>query len=202
VPEDRAAEPGRSFGTVTPALQARADGLAAGRIEAVAREATGVYGLPVEERLDARGFQVDLVHARHLTHGPGRTREVKAGQGMPSLHPCGLLRGAFRPEAERCAVPASWRPRAARLESRAAPIQHRHQALPPMTVQLPPVLTEMTGATGLAMIRAVVAGERDPVRLARLRAPRWASRTEESATALTGPEQPEPVCALKQALAR
>jgi transposase len=202
VPEGRDAEPVRSFGTCTPDLYALADWLAACRIETVAMESPGVSWLPVYESLEARGFQVHLVNARHLKHVPGRKSDVKDWQWIQYSHTCGLLSGSCRPEAERRAVRAYLRHRAALLEYRAAHIQHMQKALPQMNVQLTPVLTAITGATGLAMIRAMVAGERDPVHLARFRAPRCASSPEEIATAWTGHYQPEHVFALKQALAR
>jgi transposase len=128
VPEDRDAEPVRSFGTLPPDLYALADGLAACRIATVAMASTGVYGIPVYELLDARGFRVHLVHARHLTHVPGRKSEVKDCQWMQYWHTGGLLSGSWRPEAEMCAVRASWR-------HRAAQIQHRPKALHQMNVQ-------------------------------------------------------------------
>ncbi len=98
-------------------------------------ESTGVYGMPVYEILAARGFKVHLVHARHLTHVPGRKSAVQDGPWIQYLHTCGLLSGSCRPEAEMCAVRASWRPRAALLEYRAAQIQHRPKALQQMNVQ-------------------------------------------------------------------
>ncbi len=156
VPEDRDAEPVRSFGTFTLGLYALTDWLAACRIDTVAMESTGVYRIPVDEILEARGFRVHLVNARHLTHVPGRKSDVKDGQWIQYVHTCGLLSGSCRPEAEMCAVRAYWR-------HRAAHIQRMHKALPQMNVQFTQVLTDITGATGLAMIRAMVAGERDPV---------------------------------------
>ncbi len=201
VPEDRDAEPVRSFGTFTPDLYALADWLAACRIETVAMESTGVYWIPVYEILEARGFRVYLVNARHLKHVPGRKSDVKDCQWIQYLHTCGLLSGSFRPDAEMCAVRAYLRHRAALLEYRAAHIQHMQKALHQMNVQLTQVLTDITGTTGLAIIRAIVAGERDPVQLARFRAACCASSTEEIAKALTGHDQPEHVFALKQALA-
>jgi transposase len=128
VPEDRDAEPVRAFGTLTPDLYALADGLAACRMETVAMASTGVSGMPVDAMLEARGFRVQLVKARHLKHGPGRTREVKDCQWMQSWQTCGLLSGACRPEAERGAVRAYWR-------HRAAHIQHMPKALHQMNVQ-------------------------------------------------------------------
>jgi hypothetical protein len=144
---------------------------------------------------------VPLVKARHLKHVPGRKSDAKDCPWLQYVPTWGLLSGSFRPDAEMCAVRAYWRHRAALLEYRAAHIQHRQKALPQMNVQLTQVLTAMTGATGLAMIRALVAGEREPVHLARFQAPRCASSTEDIAKAVTGHAQPEPVCALKQALA-
>jgi transposase len=201
VPEDRDAEPVRPFGTLTPDLYALADWLAACRIVTVAMESTGVYGIPVYELLEARGFQVHLVNARHLKHVPGLKTDVKDCQWMQSLHTCGLLSGSFRPEAEMCALRAYWRHRATWLDYRAAHIQHMQKALQQMNVQLLQVLTDITGTTGLAIIRAIVAGERDPVRLARFRDPRCAHSTEEIAKALTGHDRAEHVFALQQALA-
>jgi len=201
VPEDRDAEPVRPFGTLTPGLYVLADWLAACRIETVAMESTGVSWIPVYEILEARGFKVHLVNARHLKHVPGRKSDVKDCQWIQYLHTCGLLSGSFRPEAEMCAVRAYLRHRAALLEYRAAHIQHMQKALHQMNVQLTQVLTDITGATGLAIIRVIVAGERDPVQLARFRAPRCASSMDEIAKALTGHDQPEHVFALKQALA-
>lgn len=201
VPEDRDPQPVRSFGTFTPDLYTLAAWLHACRIETVAMESTGVYWIPVYEILEARGFKVHLVNARHLKHVPGRKSDVKDCQWIQYLHTCGLLSGSFRPDAEMCAVRAYLRHRATLLEYRAAHIQHMQKALQQMNVQLTHVLTDITGATGLAIIRAIVAGERDPVQLARFRAPRCASSTEEIAQALTGHYQPEHVFALKQALA-
>jgi transposase len=201
VPEDRDPQPVQSFATFTPDLYALAAWLRACRIETVAMESTGVYWIPVYEILEARGFTVYLVNARHLKHVPGRKSDVKDCQWIQYLHTCGLLSGSFRPEAEMCAVRAYLRHRATLLEYRAAHIQHMQKALHQMNVQLTHVLTDITGATGLAIIRAIVAGERDPVQLARFRAPRCASSTEEIAKALTGHYQPEHVFALKQALA-
>jgi transposase len=201
VPDDRDAQPVRPFGTFTPDLYALADWLATCRIETVAMESTGVYWIPVYELLEARGFQVYLVNAQHVKHGPGRKSDIKDCQWLQYLHTCGLLSASFRPEAERCALRAYLRHRATLLDDRAAHPQHMQKALHQMNVQLPHVLTDITGTTGLAIIRAIVAGERDPVHLARFRDRRCASSTEEIAKALTGHDRAEHVFALKQALA-
>jgi transposase len=200
VPEDRDAEPVRAFGTFTPDLYALADWLATCRLETVAMESTGVYGIPVYEMLEARGVQVSLVNAPHVKHVPGRQSESKDGQWLQSWHTCGLLSASFRPEAERCALRASLRHRAMLLDYRAAHIQHMQKALQQMHVQWPQVLTDITGTTGLAIIRAIGAGERAPVHLARVREPRCAHSTEDIAQALTGHYRPEQVFALQQAL--
>jgi transposase len=201
VPEDRDAEPVRAFGTFTPDLYALADWLAACRIGTVAMESTGVYWIPVYAILEARGFQVYLVNAQHVKHVPGRKSDIKDCQWLQYLHTCGLLSASFRPEAEMCALRAYLRHRAMVLDYRAAHIQHMQQALQQMNVQLPQVLTDITGTTGLAIIRAIVAGEREPVHLARFRDPRCAHSTEDIAKALTGHYRPEHVFALQQALA-
>jgi transposase len=201
VPEDRDAQPVRPFGTFTPDLYVLADWLATCRIETVAMESTGVYWIPIYEMLEARGFRVYLVHAHHVKHVPGRKSDVKDCQWIQHLHTCGLLSASFRPEAEMCALRAYLRHRATLLEYRAAHIQHMQKALQQMNVQLTQVLSDITGATGLAIIRAIVDGERDPVQLARFRDPRCVSSTEEIAKALTGHYRPEHVFALKQALA-
>jgi transposase len=201
VPEDRDDQPVRSFGTFTPDLFGLAEWLVSCRIDTVAMESTGVYWIPVYEILEARGFKVYLVNAHHLKHVPGRKSDSKDCQWIQYLHTCGLLSGSFRPEAEMCALRAYVRHRAMLLEYRAAHIQHMQKALHQMNVQLTQVLTDITGVTGLAIIRAIVAGERDPVQLARFREPQCASSTEDIAKALTGHYQPEHVFALKQALA-
>ncbi|MDQ3831253.1 MAG: transposase, partial [Candidatus Tectomicrobia bacterium] len=204
VPEDRDAEPVRAFGTFTPDLYALADWLATCRIATVAMASTGVYGIPVYEILEARGFNVYRVNARQLTDVPGRQSDVQDCPWISYWHTCGLLSGSCRPEAERCTVRAYLRHRATLLQYRAAHMQHMQhmqKALHQMHVPLTHVLTDITGATGLAMSRAIAAGERDPVQLARFRAPRCASSTEEIAKAFTGHDQPEHVFALKQALA-
>ena len=201
VPADRDAEPVRQFGTFTPDLYALADWLAACRIETVAMESTGVYWIPVYEILEARGFQVHVVNARHVKNVPGRKTDEKDCQWIQRLHQYGLLSGSFRPDAELCALRAYLRHRADLLEHRAAHIQHMQKALHQMNVQLTQVLSDITGETGLAIIRKIVAGERDPVKLAQLRNPRCQHSQDEIAKALTGNYRPEHVFALKQALA-
>lgn len=201
VPADRAAEPVRKFGTYTPDLYALADWLKACGIETVAMESTGVYWIPVYEILEARGFKVYLVNARHLKHVPGRKSDVQDCQWIQRLHSFGLLDNSFRPEADICALRVYLRHRADLIQHRAAHIQHMQKALHQMNVQLSQVLSDITGVTGMAIMRAIVAGEREPVQLAQLRDPRCAKPEAELAKALTGNYRAEHVFALKQALA-
>jgi transposase len=201
VPIDRAAQPVRQFGTFTPDLIALADWLIACHIETVAMESTGVYWIPVYEILEARGLKPQVVNARHLKNVPGRKSDWQDCQWIQRLHTVGLLAGSFRPEAEMCALRAYLRHRATLLEHRAAHIQHMQKALQQMNVLLTQVLSDITGETGLAILRAIVAGDRDPVQLAQLRNPRCKRSEEEIAKALTGHYRAEHVFALKQALA-
>ncbi len=201
VPADRDPQPVRKFGTFTPDLQALAAWLAACHIDTVAMESTGVYWIPVFEILEARGLDPQVVNARHLKNVPGRKSDWQDCQWIQRLHSFGLLSGSFRPEAEICALRAYLRHRATLIEHRAAHIQHMQKALQQMNVQLTLVLTDITGETGQAIIRAIVAGERDAVKLAQLRDPRCAHTEDEIAKALSGNYRPEHVFALKQALA-
>jgi len=193
--------PVRQFGTFTPDLRALADWLAACGVTTVAMESTGVYWLPIFELLEARGLEACLVNARHIKNVPGRKSDVQDCQWLQQLHSFGLLRASFRPEAELVAVRAYLRQRAMLIDYRAAHIQHMQKALLQMNLRLTQVLSDITGTTGLAIIRAIVAGERDPHRLAVQRDPRCKFSAPEIAKALSGSYRPEHVFALGQALA-
>jgi transposase len=201
VAPDRTAEPVRKFGTFTPDLQALADWLLACGVDTVALESTGVYWIPVYEILEARGLQVYVVNARHVKNVPGRKSDIQDCQWLQGLHSVGLLRGSFRPEAEIVALRAYLRHRATLIEYRAAHIQHMQKALQQMNVQLTQAVSDITGVTGLAIIRAIVAGQRDPQQLAALRQPGVKKTEAEIAKALTGNYRPEHLFALQQALA-
>jgi len=198
---DRDAEPVRRFGMNTPDLIAVADWLATCGVETVALESTGVYWIPLYEVLEARGFQVYLVNARHAKNLPGRKKDETDCQWLRRLHAFGLLNNSFRPEAEMCAVRAYRRHRADLIEHRAAHIQHMQKALQQMNVRLSPTVKDITGVTGMAIIRAILAGERDPVTLAHLRDARCAKPEAEFVKALTGHYRDEHVFALKPAVA-
>ena len=201
VPRDRAEEPIRVFGTYTPDLQALGDWLKACGVDTVAMEATGVYWIPVYEVLEERGFEVHLVNARHCKNVPGRKSDVSDSQWIQTLHTYGLLRGSFLPERTWRTLRTYWRQRMTLIEHRAAHIQHMQKALQQMNLQLSQVLSDVTGVTGMQIMRAIVAGERDCVKLAQLRDRRCAHSTDEIAKALSGNYRPEHVFALKQALA-
>jgi len=198
---DSTLEAVRQFGTLTPDLARLADWLRACHVESVAMEATGAYWIPVFEYLEDRGFQVCVVNAHHVKNVPGRKSDRQDCQWLQELHSVGLLRGSFRPEAEIVALRAYLRHRSELIANRAAHIQHMQKALLQMNLQLMQAVKDITGVTGLAIIRAIVAGERDPQQLAALRQPGVNKSQTEIAQALTGHYRPEHLFALKQALA-
>ena len=201
VPPDRDTEPVRTFGTCTGDLQQLADWFERCGVRTVAMESTGVYWIPVFEILEQRGFEVVLVNARDAKHVPGRKTDVSDAQWLRRLHEYGLLRASFRPKGELAALRAYLRQRERLLDYAASHIQHMQKALMQMNVQLHHVVTDMTGATGMRIIRAVVAGERDPAALACLRHYSCHSSAEMIAKALTGSYRAEHLLALEQALA-
>jgi transposase len=200
VPPDRAGETVRCFGTFTPDLNRLADWLVANQVDTVAMESTGIYWIPVFEVLEARGLKVYLVNARHVKHVPGRKSDVQDCQWLQKLHAVGLLSASFRPDAEMCALRAYLRHRATLLAARAVQVLHMQKALHQMNVQLDQVLTDMTGETGMAIVRAIVGGERDGLTLAQWRDPHCKSSQETLAQALTGTWKPEHLFVLKQSL--
>src|SRR6202167_2890483 len=183
---DRAPEPVRSFGTFTGDLHRLADWFAECGVETVVMESTGVYWIPIFELLDERGVDVFLVNARDAKHVPGRKTDVSDAQWLQRLHSHGLLRASFRPKGEIAELRAYVRQRERLLEYAASHIQHMQKALTEMNVQLHHVVTDITGVTGLRIIRAILGGERDPEVLARLRHYSCHSSAETIAKALTG----------------
>ena len=157
--------------------------------------------LPVFELLEARGFEVFLVNAREAKHVPGRKTDVSDAQWLQRLHSHGLLRASFRPKGEIVELRAYLRQRERLLEYAASHIQHMQKALTEMNLQLHHVVADITGATGLRIIRTILAGERDPAVLAHLRDTRCHTSVETITKALTGNYRPEHLFALEQALA-
>jgi transposase len=200
VPPDRDATSVRAFKTFTSDLHRLADWLAACRITSVAMESTGVYWIPLYEILEARGFAVVLVNARHVKNVPGRKSDVTDCEWLRELHSVGLLRGSFRPTAAITVLRAYLRHRETLVESAAAHIQRRQKALGQMNLQLHLVISDITGGTGLRILRAIVAGHTNPQDLAQHRDRRCHASEAEIAAALTGHYRPEHLFALKQNL--
>lgn len=200
VPPDRDLMPVQSFPTFTGDLHRLANWLTACRITHVAMEATGVYWIPIFEILEARGFAVILVNARHVKNLPGRKSDVSDCEWLRDLHILGLLRGSFRPADGIVALRGYLRHRATLIESTSALVQRMQKALVQMNVHLGLVVSDITGVTGLRILRAIVAGERDPHRLAQHRDSRCRATAAEIGAALTGNYRPEHVFILQQNL--
>jgi transposase len=200
VPPDCDPEPVRTFGTFTTDLHRLADWLAQCGVETVAMESTGVYWIALYEILEARGFAVVVVNARDAKHVPGRKTDVCDAQWLQRLHEYGLLRASFRPQGELATLRSYLRQRQRLIEGAATHIQHMQKALTEMNLQLHHVVAAITGVTGLRIIRALVAGERDPDRLAALRDPRCKAPLATLRAALVGNYREEHLFALTQAL--
>lgn len=201
VPPDLDSEPVRTFQAFTGAIESLAKWLVALGIETVAMESTGVYWVPVFEILQDRGIEVVVANAREARAVPGRKSDVNDAQWLQRLHACGLLRASFHPERQIAALRTYLRLRERHLDYAAAHIQHMQKALTFMNLQLHHVVSDITGATGLKIIRAIVSGERDPQTLAAMRDVRCKAKMETVRAALEGNYQPEHIFALKQALA-
>jgi transposase len=197
---DRASEPVRCFGTFTGDLHRLADWFEQCGVRSIAMESTGVYWIPVFEILDQRGFEVILVNARDAKHVPGRKTDISDAQWLQRWHEYGLLRASFRLKGEVAVMRAYLRQRERLLDYAAAHIQHMQKALTQMNLQLHHVVTDITGATGMAIIRAIVAGERDPATLATHRDPHCRASAETISQALVGNDREEHIFALTQAL--
>jgi len=169
VPPDRDPEPVRCFATFTSDLHALADWLEHCRVRTIAMESTGVFWIPLFQILEARKLQVCLVNARHAKNVPGRRTDVSDCQWLQYLHSVGLLRASFRPNAAVCAVRALLRHRDSLIEMSSRHIQHMQKALSQMNLQIHHVISDITGATGMAILDAIVSGQRDPYALAKLR---------------------------------
>jgi transposase len=201
VPADCDPRPVRAFRTFTPDLEALVNWFRACGIDTVAMESTGVFWIPIYELLEQHGITPYLVNAHHVKTVPGRKSDWSDAQWLQKLHTLGLLRGSFRPDADICALRTLVRHRADLIQHRAPHILHMQQALKQMNIQLSVVLRDIMGTTGQAIMRAIVAGERDPVVLACLRHPACHSSEDTIAKALTGTWQPTYLFVLQQALA-
>lgn len=201
VPRALCREPVRTFSAFTGEIERLADWLVSVGIQTVAMESTGVYWVPVFEVLQDRGIEAVVANAREVRAVPGRKSDVNDAQWLQRLHACGLLRASFRPGRDIAALRTYLRLRERHLEYAAAHIQHMQKALTFMNLQLHHVVSDITGVTGMKIIRALVNGERNPQALATLRDVRCKSSLETVRAALEGNYQPEHLFALTQALA-
>ncbi len=189
----------RSFGTFTADLEALADWLKECGVTSVAMEATGVYWIPVFQILEARGFQALLVNARQTKNVAGRKSDVQDCQWIQRLHTFGLLQGSFRPKDPYCVLRTYLRYRDEQISARSTQCQHIQKALQQMNVQLTQVLSDVMGVSGTAIIEAILAGEREPAKLAKLVDARVRASQTEIKKALQGDYRPEHLFVLKEA---
>lgn len=194
-------EPVRRFECFTADLHRLADWLQACGVDTVAMQSTGVYWIPLYEILEARGFDVFLVNARHTKNLPGRKSDVQESQWLLKLHTYGLLHNSFQPTREIRQVRTYWRQRAEHVRAASTCIQRMQKVLTQMNVQLANVISDLSGLTGQAIVRSILAGERDPKKLAELSHHRIQASREEIAKSLEGNWRPELLFLLKQEVA-
>jgi transposase len=194
------AEPVREFGSWTADLIRMAEWLKSCGIQHVVMQSTGVYWIAVYDVLEKAGFQVCLANARDTKNLPGRKTDVQESQWLLKLHTYGLLRNSFRPAEEIRMLRTTWRLRERHVREAAREIQHMQKALTTMNVQLSNVISDLSGVTGLAIVRAILKGERDPHRLAQLRNYRIQASEEEIARSLEGAWQEDVLFELQQAV--
>ena len=200
VPEGRDKESVKEFKSFTSDLKNLAKWLKKCKIDTVAMESTGVYWIPLYELLEVKGFKVFLVNARHIKNVPGRKTDILDCQWIQQLHSYGLLQAAFRPNKEIAKLRSYIRQRSVLIEDSASYIQRMQKALSQMNIQLHNVISDLTGFTGLAIIRDIVAGERNVVKLSKHRDCRCKNSEEIIYKSLEGNYQEEHIFALKQAL--
>jgi transposase len=200
VPEGRAEPSVRSFGAYTAQLDELVQWLKSCGIKTVALESTGVYWIALYQKLEAAGFEVVLVDARRAKHVPGRKSDVQDCQWLQQLHSYGLLAPAFRPEDAICRLRTLQRHRKSLVECAAMWVLHLQKALTQMNLHLHHVLTDLTGESGLAVLEAILAGERNPRTLAGLVSRRVKQSPEQIEAALTGDYRAEALFVVEQAL--
>jgi transposase len=200
LPPDRDTTPIREFGSWTADLHEMASWLKEHGIQTVALQSTGVYWIPVMEVLEQAGLEVYLVNARGTKNLPGRKTDVQECEWIRKLHTYGLLRNSFRPPEEIRAVRTIWRQRDRWVHESGRAVQHMQKALTTMNVQLANAISDISGVTGQAIVRAIVAGKRDPWELAELRDPRIAASKEEIAHSLQGHWREDVIFELRQAV--
>lgn len=200
VPADRDEKNVRKFAAFTSDLKEMVNWLKKCEVKTIAMESTGVYWIPVFQLLETSGFEVILVNARHVKNVPGRKTDVQDCQWLQQLHSYGLLRGSFRPEDQICELRALSRQRDRLTKNAATHINRMQKALNEMNIQLHHVISDITGLTGLKIIKAIVGGERDANKLAAFRDPRIKSDNKTIVKALEGTYRKEHLMVLKQEL--
>jgi hypothetical protein len=200
VAPDRDPQPVREFGSWTADLERMADWLKVWGIEMVVMQSTGVYWMALYDILEARKFKVCLTNARHTKNLPGRKSDVQESQWLLKLHTYGLLRDSFHPPEEIRALRSLWRLRDRHVKEAGRAILHMQKTMTVMNVQLSNAISDISGATGQAIIRAIVNGERDPWKLAKLRDRRIKATEEEIARSLEGNWRADMLFELKQAV--
>jgi transposase len=198
VPPSRGNQPVRRFGCTTGELRMMATWLKQCGIRTVAMQSTGVYWVAVYDILEQEGLEVYLVNARDTKNLPGRKSDVQESQWLMKLHTYGLLRNSFRPSQEIRTMRTYWRQRNDLVQSASRHIQRMQKALTQMNLQLANVLSDVSGVTGQAIIKAILAGERNARKLAEFRDPRVKASEEEIARSLEGNWQPDLLFVLKQ----
>jgi len=192
----------RKFGANTGDLEALAAWLKDCHVTSVAMEATGVYWIPLFELLERQGFAVILVDPRQTKHAPGRPKsDVLDCQWIGRLHSYGLLTASFRPSDEVVVWRGYQRQREMLIRYAGQHVQHMQKALEEMNVKLTEVVSDITGLTGMAIIKDIVKGVRDPLKLAKHRNERCKATEAEIASALYGMWRQEHLFALKQSVA-
>jgi transposase len=200
VPEGRDEVYVREFKSFTADLYELADWLKHCNITTIAMESTGIYWIPLFEILEERGFEVRLVNPKHLKNVPGRKSDVLDCQWLQQLHKFGLLLGSFRPDQDICELRAYTRQRDSLVKSISTHINAMQKALGLMNIQLHNVLSDITGQTGIKIIRAIIAGERSPKKLAEFRDIRCKNSTEVIEKSLVGNYKAEHLFKLRQEL--
>jgi len=198
---DRDSQPVQKFGCFTTELHRMAAWLTQCGVKTVVMQSTGVYWIPVYDVLEQYGFDVWLVNARETRNLPGRKSDVQESQWLLKLHTYGLLRKSFRPTAEIRALRTCWRERAEYVQQAGTCIQRMQKALTEMNVQLATVLSDLSGVTGMKIIRSIVAGERDGKSLAEFRDANVKASKETIAKSLEGTWLPEQLAILQRQLA-
>src|SRR5215213_3748952 len=200
VPADRDEQPVRRFGAFTEDLHALAQWLLQCGVKTVAMESTGVYWIPLYQILESYGLTVKLVNARHVKHVPGRKSDVQDCQWLQQLESFGLLSGSFRPEAKICVLRSYMRQRQTLISNASRHLQHMQKALTQMNLKLHQVLSDLSGQTGMRIVRAILQGEREGLKLAALKDPRVKSSLGTIAKSLEGDYRGEHLVALRQAV--